>query len=268
MESPTNDFERPASSARADNTPGRSSSQRLGRPDWVDAALRQLAVGGLGSLSIERIATELGATKGSFYWHFTNRSALIDAALAEWERRDTDQLIERASEIDDPRERLRWLFRVVFSDAAGVGIDTALLADAQDPAVAAALARVATKRLSYIEAQYKQMGTKAAARPRRAHLHRLRRAGPAPTQHTRSRSPRTTLDQLPLPHPAGSSTDGRWRLSASTVMSFWDASRVGELMRRCNAGSDRGTRGRPKVRIAAARAFNWFVRDPRRYALE
>ena len=163
MASPTSDFEGPAPSARADGMSRRSSSQRLGRPDWVDAALRVLAIGGLASLSIERLATELGATKGSFYWHFTNRSALIDAALAEWERRDTDQLIERASEIDDPRERLRWLFRVVFSESGAVGIDTALLADAEDPAVAAALARVATKRLNYIEAQYKQMGTEAAA---------------------------------------------------------------------------------------------------------
>jgi AcrR family transcriptional regulator len=163
MDSAKNAFEGPGSSARAGSTPGRSSSQRLGRPDWVDAALGALAVGGLGSLSVERLATELGATKGSFYWHFKSRSALIDAALSEWERRDTDQLIARASEIDDPRERLRWLFRVVFSDAGGVGIDTALLADAEDPAVAAALARVAAKRLSYIEAQYKLMGAKAAA---------------------------------------------------------------------------------------------------------
>ena len=83
--------------------------------------------------------------------------------MAEWERRDTDQLIERASEFDDPRERLRWLFRVVFSDAGGVGVDTALLADAEDPVVAAALERVAAKRLSYIEAQYKLMGVRAAS---------------------------------------------------------------------------------------------------------
>jgi AcrR family transcriptional regulator len=124
--------------------------------------LRALAAGGLGNLSVERLATELGATKGSFYWHFKNRSALIDAALAEWERRDTDQLIEQASEMDAPRERLRWLFSIVFSDAAGVGIDTALLADAEDPAVAEALERVAAKRLSYIEAQYKLMGAQAA----------------------------------------------------------------------------------------------------------
>ena len=67
-----------------------SKDERLGHPDWVDAALRALTVGWLGSLSVERLATELGATKGSFYWHFKNRSALVDAALAEWERRDTE----------------------------------------------------------------------------------------------------------------------------------------------------------------------------------
>ena len=49
------------------------------------------------------------------------------------------------------------------SDAGGVGIDSALLADAEDPAVAAALERVATKRLRYIEAQFKRMGVKAAS---------------------------------------------------------------------------------------------------------
>jgi hypothetical protein len=59
--------------------------------------------------------------------------------------------------------RLQWLFRVVFSDAGGGGIDTALLADVEDPVVSAALERVATKRLSYIEAQYKLMGVKAAS---------------------------------------------------------------------------------------------------------
>lgn len=61
-------------------------------------------------------------SNGSFYWHFKDRSALVETALAEWERRDTDQLIERASDIDTPRDRLLWLFRVVFSDTAGVGI--------------------------------------------------------------------------------------------------------------------------------------------------
>jgi AcrR family transcriptional regulator len=150
-------------SAASPGATGRKASPRLSRTDWVHAALRALAVSGLASLSVERLATELGATKGSFYWHFKDRSALIEATLTEWEHRDTDQLIERASTMKDPRERLRWLFSVVFSEDAGVGIDTALLADADDPAVAAALERVTAKRLAYIEAQYKLMDSKAGS---------------------------------------------------------------------------------------------------------
>ena len=138
-------------------------AQSTRRSDWIAAALRALSVGGLGSLSVERLAGELGATKGSFYWHFKDRPALVEAALLEWEQRDTDQLIERAAAFDDPRERLEWLFHVVFADEAAVGIDTALLADAEDPTVSAALERVAAKRLRFIETQYKKMGVEAAA---------------------------------------------------------------------------------------------------------
>jgi AcrR family transcriptional regulator len=144
-------------------TTATSSTQRLSRQDWVGAALRALTGGGLAGLSVEQLATELGATKGSFYWHFKNRNALIEAALAEWERRDTDQLIERASELQDPRERLRWLFHVVFSETASVEIDTALIADADSPVVAAALERVAASRLRYIEKQFKLMGVDSSS---------------------------------------------------------------------------------------------------------
>jgi len=140
-----------------------SSRQRLERQDWVSEALQALAVGGLAALSVERLAGELGATKGSFYWHFKDRADLVEATLAEWERRDTDRLIERASTIDDPRDRLRWLFSIVFSESAGVAIDTALLADADSPVVAEALERAATKRLRFIEAQFKEIGLGAVS---------------------------------------------------------------------------------------------------------
>ena len=150
-----------SSAGKSSSTPGPRS--RLSRSDWIEAALRALSVGGLGNLSVERLAGELGATKGSFYWHFKDRPALVEAALAEWEQRDTDQLIERAAALDDPRERLGWLFHVVFADEAAVGIDTALLADAEDPAVSAALERAGAKRLRFIETQFKQLGVEAAS---------------------------------------------------------------------------------------------------------
>ena len=69
---------------------------RLGsRPDdWAAAALTALADGGLAAVRVEALAPGLGASKGSFYWHFADRAALVDAALALWEERDTDTFVD------------------------------------------------------------------------------------------------------------------------------------------------------------------------------
>ena len=45
--------------------------------DWARAALAAIARGGIAAVAVESIAADLGATKGSFYWHFKNRDALI-----------------------------------------------------------------------------------------------------------------------------------------------------------------------------------------------
>ncbi|WP_412543871.1 TetR/AcrR family transcriptional regulator [Longispora sp. K20-0274] len=58
--------------------------RRLTAEDWAEAALLAFAEGGLAAVAVEPIATRLGATKGSFYWHFPHRDALVVAALALW----------------------------------------------------------------------------------------------------------------------------------------------------------------------------------------
>ncbi len=58
---------------------------RLSISEWLRAARSALLNRGLGSVSIERLARELGVTKGSFYWHFKDRAALLEALLKEWE---------------------------------------------------------------------------------------------------------------------------------------------------------------------------------------
>src|SRR5215208_5411903 len=88
----------------------RSPRPRLSADDWAQAALVALGEGGLSAVAIERLATQLGTTKGSFYWHFPNRRALIDAALARWEQRRTEAVIAGMESEPDPRQRLRRLF--------------------------------------------------------------------------------------------------------------------------------------------------------------
>jgi AcrR family transcriptional regulator len=135
-----------------------SPADRLGPEDWTKAALAAIADKGTANVSVERLARELGATKGSFYWHFKDRPALIEAALQRWERDYTDRIIDRLSDVADPRERFRKLLESSFEDHPGVLIDANLLAGADDPAVGAALERVARKRLAFVDKIFAELG--------------------------------------------------------------------------------------------------------------
>ena len=52
---------------------------RLGPEDWVMAGFRALAADGPQAVRAETLARGLGATKGSFYWHFKDLAALHQA---------------------------------------------------------------------------------------------------------------------------------------------------------------------------------------------
>ncbi len=69
-----------------------------------------LAERGLAGMAIEPLARKLGVTKGSFYWHFSDRNELLKSALAQWESADAHNL-EVLLENDLPaREKLIQFF--------------------------------------------------------------------------------------------------------------------------------------------------------------
>src|SRR5260221_12707598 len=70
-----------------------SGPRRLTRDDWITAALAAIADGGLAAVGVEPLAARLGATKGSFYWHFKNRDALLEAAIRRWEKETTTDVV-------------------------------------------------------------------------------------------------------------------------------------------------------------------------------
>ncbi|MBU1364811.1 MAG: TetR/AcrR family transcriptional regulator [Gammaproteobacteria bacterium] len=51
---------------------------------WVDEAIEVLAREGISGLRVEVLAKRCGVTKGSFYWHFKDRQALLNAVLEQW----------------------------------------------------------------------------------------------------------------------------------------------------------------------------------------
>lgn len=52
------------------------------RNDLIRAALDIISEHGIDALKIDDVAAKVGVTKGSIYWHFADRGALVQAALA------------------------------------------------------------------------------------------------------------------------------------------------------------------------------------------
>ena len=162
-----------------------ASRPRLTPDDWVAAALSAIAEGGLAAVAIEPLAARLGATKGSFYWHFANREGLLEAALASWERQTTTEVAARArAAAPDPAGRLRLLITEVARIAETDRVGLALLASAAQPAVAAALDRVTRHRLAILDTLFGELGLPPAMARRRALLAYSAYLGHAQLSHT------------------------------------------------------------------------------------
>ncbi|MBK1842822.1 TetR/AcrR family transcriptional regulator [Azospirillum sp. YIM B02556] len=56
------------------------------RESWLAAAFAALAEGGVDKVRVEVLAKALKVTKGSFYWHFRDRTDLMDALLDSWKQ--------------------------------------------------------------------------------------------------------------------------------------------------------------------------------------
>jgi len=135
---------------------------------WRDAAYATFIDSGLRAIRVEAIARGLGATKGSFYWHFANRGELIGAVIARWEREETDRIIELADAAGSPRERLETLYRVVGSRSLSAGGESTLYTEAADEGVSHVVERVSQRRVDYITAILVELGVNRAMAESRA----------------------------------------------------------------------------------------------------
>ena len=148
-----------------------SGRRRLTRDDWITAALGAIADGGLAAVGVEPLAARLGATKGSFYWHFENRDALLEAAIRRWEKETTtDVAADITAAHDAPASQFRRLVAAVIERAEQDRVGPALLASATHPAVAPALERVTATRLNLIATVLRRLGFPPAEARRRALL--------------------------------------------------------------------------------------------------
>ena len=142
--------------------------QRLSREAWATAGLRALTAGGVAAVAVEPLAAALGTTKGSFYWHFSDREELVRAALELWEVEQTSAVIDELGTLQEPRERLRVLLTLVLTHQEGPDPVAQLFRDIAHPEVAAAVRRVTSRRIDFVAGELHSTGMPRAEARRRA----------------------------------------------------------------------------------------------------
>jgi AcrR family transcriptional regulator len=143
---------------------------KLSAGDWEQQALVLIAEEGIRAVAVESLARRMGVTKGSFYWHFSNRDALLEQSLLRWEKHDEANLQASLGAITDPRERLRSFFRRTGREKLTHHVYRSLLTAADHPKVEPLLERVAKRRMQHIEAAFGEIGFVPAEASHRARL--------------------------------------------------------------------------------------------------
>ena len=84
---------------------------QLDRSAWVAGATEVLAEEGIAGLRVEVLAKRLKVTKGSFYWHFTDRRDLLMAVLAHWKEGRIRDIIKQTRA--QPGRELEQIYHVI-----------------------------------------------------------------------------------------------------------------------------------------------------------
>jgi len=145
----------------ARQTMSRQSKVMLSAHDWAEAALDAIGRRGVEGVAVEPLARELGVTKGSFYWHFPNREALLVAALERWEARETDEVLGRVEQETDPRARIKRLITEVNTSRRASRVYAALSSATKPAFVRDYVERVSRRRLDFIADCYAALGLSA-----------------------------------------------------------------------------------------------------------
>jgi AcrR family transcriptional regulator len=143
----------------------------LSAEDWLMAGFRALAARGPSALRAEALARDLGATKGSFYWHFKNLPDYLATLIALWETRAFTDVLTSLDPKLPPRGRLEQLCLLAssFRDPSygGAALEPAMRAWALSaPDVADALRRMDARRLDALSELCAQAGITEPAAPR------------------------------------------------------------------------------------------------------
>jgi AcrR family transcriptional regulator len=174
-------------------------SPALGRDAWIEAGLHALSEGGVEAVRVEALARTLGVTKGSFYWHFTDRRELLLAMAEQWELASTTSVIAAVEARGGTgAARLLRLISLCFRGGEIDRLESALRRwGSSDEGVRPVLARIDATRLEYVAGLLVEHGLPLATARARSRLLYLTMIGEFTwTSHGGTPTPRRTLETL------------------------------------------------------------------------
>ena len=89
----------------------RKPRAQLDREAWIHAATDALAEEGIAGLRVEVLAKRLKVTKGSFYWHFSDRRDLLLAVLMAWKEGRIRDVVKQTRA--EPGRELEQIYHVI-----------------------------------------------------------------------------------------------------------------------------------------------------------
>lgn len=149
------------------------SRAQLAPADWIKAATELLIVKSIDAVRVDVLAKTLNVTRGSFYWHFTDRDDLLRRLLITWQEAQTEQIIARYKKQGVAAQDLvRELVELPFHGRAamkGSSVELAIRAWARrDDAARMIVDEVDAKRLAYLAECFASLGFDAGEARARA----------------------------------------------------------------------------------------------------
>ncbi|BAI73779.1 transcriptional regulatory protein (plasmid) [Azospirillum sp. B510] len=136
-------------------------SKTKNRESWLAAAFAALAEGGVDKVRVEVLAKALKVTKGSFYWHFRDRTDLMAALLESWKLGRIAAITDQ-TRLDgrEPAQQLRDLLALYGGNKPrGMAIELAVRDWARrDPDAKGVIAEVDRERLRSVAGLFAALG--------------------------------------------------------------------------------------------------------------
>jgi AcrR family transcriptional regulator len=175
---------------------GDAMNDRLTKSDWIEQGLRTLASDGAGALKVGPMATRLKVSRGSFYWHFRDIADFRSQVLQCWQERTTERVIRDLEAAKAQPDRLKRLVRRAFVTKRS--LERAIRSwAAEDKDVAATVAAVDTRRVSYIAKMLVAAGVESRrALPRAAFMYWAYLGQPIVMDPRHASIPAPALDEI------------------------------------------------------------------------